>query len=106
VFEVCDLGKASLIMGYMWLCKHNPDIDWETGQMLMTHCPMEYNVYLKQVKRRRRLKRENKNGKKYSVTMEEVPNKEMPNGERLIMIEELDEDSQAHIAHKIHGGQS
>jgi hypothetical protein len=74
--------------------------------MLVTHCPMECNVYLKQMKRRRRLKRENKNGKKYSVTMEEVPDKVMPNGERLIMIEELDEDSQEHIAHKIHGGQS
>jgi hypothetical protein len=27
VSEVCNLGKASLIIGYMLLCKHNPDID-------------------------------------------------------------------------------
>jgi hypothetical protein len=72
----------------------------------MTHCPKECNVYLKQMKRRRRLTREKENGKKYSVTMEEVPDEEMPNGERLIMINELDEDSQENVVHKIHGGQS
>jgi hypothetical protein len=103
VFEVCDLWKASLIIGYMWLCKHNPDINWKTGEVQMTHCPEECNVYLK---RKRRLKREKENGKKYSVTMEEVPDEEMPNGERLIMIKELDEDSQEEVVHKIHGGQS
>jgi hypothetical protein len=83
VLEVCDLGKASLIIGYTWLCKHNPDIDWETGEVQMTHCPKECNVYLKWMKRRRRLKREKENGKKYSIMMEEVPDEEMPNGERL-----------------------
>jgi hypothetical protein len=38
--------------------------------------------------------------------MEEVPDEEMPNGERLIMIDELDEDSQEDLVHKICGGQS
>jgi hypothetical protein len=47
VFEVYDSGKASLIIGYTWLCKHNPDIDWETRKVHMTHCPKECNVYLK-----------------------------------------------------------
>jgi hypothetical protein len=106
VFEVCNLGKASLIIGYTWLHKHNPDIDWETGKVHMTCCPKECNVYLKQMKRRRRLKREKENGKKYSVMMEKVPDEEMPNGERLIMIDELDEDSQEDLVHKICGGQS
>ena len=27
--EVTNLGKNSLILGYMWLKKHNPMIDWE-----------------------------------------------------------------------------
>jgi Retroviral aspartyl protease len=44
VFEVCNLENASLIIGYMWLCKHNPDINWETGKVQMTHCPKECNV--------------------------------------------------------------
>jgi hypothetical protein len=106
VFEVCDLGKASLIMGYTWLCKHHPDIDWETEKVHMTCCPKECNVYLKWMKRRQRLTREKENGKKHSVTMEEVPDEEMPNVERLIMINELDEDSQEDLVHKICGGQS
>jgi hypothetical protein len=106
IFEVCDLGKASLIIGYLWLCKHNPNIDWGNGKVHMTHCPKECNVYLKQMKRRRRLTREKENEKKYSVTMEEVPDEEMPNGERLIMIDKLDEDSQENVVHKICGGQS
>jgi hypothetical protein len=46
------------------------------------------------------------NGKWYSITMEEVPDEEMPNGERPIMIDKLDEDSQENVVHKIHGGQS
>ena len=29
-FEVCDLGKSNLIIGYTWLHKHNPEIDQET----------------------------------------------------------------------------
>jgi len=36
VFEVCDLGKSNLIIGYTWLHKHNPEVDWETGKVEMT----------------------------------------------------------------------
>ena len=38
VFEVCDLGKSNLIIGYTWLHKHNPEIDWETGKVEMMRC--------------------------------------------------------------------
>jgi len=44
VFEVCDLGKSNLIIGYTWLHKHNPEIDWETGKVEMMRCPRECNV--------------------------------------------------------------
>ena len=30
--KVTSLGKSSLILGYMWLKKHNLDIDKERGQ--------------------------------------------------------------------------
>ena len=35
-FEVCDLGKCPLIIGFTWLHKHNPDINWRTGNIEFT----------------------------------------------------------------------
>ena len=37
--EVMNLGKNSLILGYMWLKKHNPMIDWQMGTMKFSCCP-------------------------------------------------------------------
>jgi hypothetical protein len=37
--EVTDLGKNQMILGYTWLSHHNPEIDWTTGTVQMTHCP-------------------------------------------------------------------
>ena len=37
--EVTDLGKNQMILGYMWLSCHNPEIDWTTGMVKMTWCP-------------------------------------------------------------------
>ena len=36
--EVMDLGKNHVILGYIWLKKYNPDIDWTNGEVKMTHC--------------------------------------------------------------------
>jgi len=38
---VTCLGKVPLILGHTWLRKHNPDIDWVTGQVNLTRCPPE-----------------------------------------------------------------
>jgi hypothetical protein len=38
-FEICDIGKVDVIIGFPWLQKHNPDIDWSTGKIKMTRCP-------------------------------------------------------------------
>ena len=46
--EVTDLGKNQVILGYMWLKKHNPDIDWTNGEVKMTFCPC--SCYLLQEK--------------------------------------------------------
>jgi len=51
VFEVCDLGKATVIIGHPWLRKHNPDIDWRTGEVRMTRCPHECNVFIRATKK-------------------------------------------------------
>ena len=37
--EVTNLGKNSLILGYTWLKKHNPLIDWEKGTVKFNRCP-------------------------------------------------------------------
>jgi len=36
--DVCNLGKIELILGMPWLAVHNPEIDWEKGEVKMTHC--------------------------------------------------------------------
>jgi len=42
LLAVSRLGKQSLILGYDWLKDHNPKIDWEKGEVEMTHCPLWY----------------------------------------------------------------
>jgi hypothetical protein len=90
----------------MWLQKHNLVVDWKTGEVEMTRCPRECNMFVKEKKKEKRLGKERINPWKYSVTMEEVPDEEMPNGEKLIMIEELRKDDQDDLVHIIRGGQS
>ena len=37
--EVMNLGKNSLILGYLWLKKHNLSMDWEKGIVKFNQCP-------------------------------------------------------------------
>ena len=37
--NVCNLGKTEVILGMPWLAAYNPEIDWEKGEVKMTHCP-------------------------------------------------------------------
>jgi len=36
--NVCNLEKIELILEMPWLAAHNPEIDWEKGEVKMTHC--------------------------------------------------------------------
>jgi hypothetical protein len=38
---VTCLGKQSLILGYNWLCNHNPEINWQTKDIKMSRCPLQ-----------------------------------------------------------------
>ena len=38
-FFITSLGGMGIILGYTWLIKHNPEIDWQTGEVKMSHCP-------------------------------------------------------------------
>jgi len=66
VFEVCDLGKSTVIIGYTWLQKHNPMIDWKTGDIKFTRCPQECNVATKKHKQKKA------SAFKYKASVEEV----------------------------------
>jgi len=37
--DVCNLEKTEVILGMPWLVAHNPEIDWEKGEVEMTCCP-------------------------------------------------------------------
>ena len=37
-YAVTNLGKQNVIMGHTWLGKHNPDINWVTGDIKMSRC--------------------------------------------------------------------
>jgi len=37
--DVCNLGKTEVILEMPWLVAHNPEIDWEKGEVKMTRCP-------------------------------------------------------------------
>jgi len=36
--DICNLGKTEIILGMPWLAAHNPEIDWEKGEVEITHC--------------------------------------------------------------------
>ena len=38
LFAVTGLGRQNLILGHTWLQKHNPEIDWVTGEVKMSRC--------------------------------------------------------------------
>jgi len=38
--DMCDLEKIDVILGMLWLQAHNPEINWETGKVKMTRCPL------------------------------------------------------------------
>jgi len=38
--DMCDLEKIDVILGMPWLQAHNPEINWETGKVKMTRCPL------------------------------------------------------------------
>jgi len=57
--DVCNLGKTDVILGMPWLQAHNPEINWETGEIKMMRCPplCGRNTKLKEEKGRKRVKR-------------------------------------------------
>jgi len=57
--DVCNLGKMDIILGMPWLQAHNPEINWEMGEVKMMRCLLlcRRNIKLKEEKKARRIKR-------------------------------------------------
>lgn len=47
-FAVTNTGKTDLIIGYDWLRKHNPSIDWHAGSITFNHCPLTCHAMLRE----------------------------------------------------------
>ena len=63
--EVTNLGKNLLILGYTWLQKHNPTIDWQTGVIKFTHCPRSCLMLHNRAKQLATLNEEEREGLEY-----------------------------------------
>jgi len=37
--DMYNLGKTEVILDILWLAAHNPEIDWEKGEVKITQCP-------------------------------------------------------------------
>jgi len=38
LLAVSNLRKQNLILGYTWLKDHNPEVNWQTGEVQMNRC--------------------------------------------------------------------
>ena len=51
--NVCKLGKTEVILGMLWLTAHNPEINWEMGEVKMTRysplCVMNHQIPSKSI---------------------------------------------------------
>ena len=43
-FAVTDTGRNKVILGYSWLRRHNPNIDWKAKKLLFNRCPSQCGI--------------------------------------------------------------
>jgi len=56
--DICELGKTEIILGMPWLVAHNPEINWDTGEVKMMRClPLCGGVRMKEEERKKKKKR-------------------------------------------------
>ena len=48
-FTVTNTRKTDIIIGFNWLQKHNPNVDWKTGSITFDWCPSEHGIRLMEV---------------------------------------------------------
>ena len=58
--DVCDLERTDIILGMLWLQAHNPKINWETGKVKITRCPLIYGKKIavkEDIKKKKKVRR-------------------------------------------------
>jgi len=40
-FAAANTKKTDIIVGFNWFQKHNPSVNWKTGDITFDHCPLE-----------------------------------------------------------------
>ena len=68
--DVCNLERTKMILGMPWLAAHNPEINWEMGEVRMLRCPPWCGKQIKQQKAKV------EDGKDLRWTMEDRERKE------------------------------
>ena len=68
--DVCNLERTKIILGMPWLAAHNPEINWEIGEVRMLRCPPWCGKQIKQQKAKV------EDGKDLRWTMEDRERKE------------------------------
>ena len=47
---VTDLDGTDIFLGYDWLVKHNPEVNWKNGIIKFTRCPGNYTMTHKDIR--------------------------------------------------------
>ena len=104
IFAVTGLGKQNVILGLSWLRKHNPEVDWRSGEVKMSRCPAHCRTcFLEGRQERRRMKKvlekvaDCREGPLpevniRAVTMEEVPDEDAEVDDMPELAEDPDEE--------------
>jgi len=50
--DVYNLGKTEVILGMPWLAAHNPEIDWEKGEVKMMQCSPICGKWKQEIRKR------------------------------------------------------
>src|ERR1700742_346739 len=70
-FLVTGLGKARVFIGYDWLLKHNPEIDWRSQEIKFSRCPAECNM----------------KGEQFRTGLADLDNVKLEEGESILLVD-------------------
>ena len=54
-FAVTSLGRQKMLLGMPWLKEHNPEVNWQSGDVKMSRCPAKCDTCRDEVKLEKRL---------------------------------------------------